>query len=309
MTAFPVVIHHNPDCGTSRNVLRIIEAAGYQPTIIPYLETGWTRAQLLALFAAANVTPRQALREKKSPAAELGLLAEGVGDEKILAAMLLHPILVERPFVATPLGVRLCRPSEAVLNLLERLPPGPFSKDDGELVVDAQGRPATAILAQGAFAVRAATPDDADALAAIYNQGIADRIATFETDPRTADTVKAWFDGKHPVMAALTPSGEIAACAASFAYADRCVYSGVAEFSVYTRRDQRGRGAGRAALAALIAAAPQAGLWKLVSRVFTENAASRALLKSVGFSEIGIHRAHGKLDGVWRDVIVVERLV
>jgi len=136
---FPVVIHHNPDCGTSRNTVMIVQAAGYEPTIIEYLETGWTRPQLLALFAAAGLTPRAALRETKSPAANLGLLEPDVPDETILKAMLQHPVLVNRPLVATPKGVRLCRPSEAVLDLLERLPPGPLAKEDGELVIDADG--------------------------------------------------------------------------------------------------------------------------------------------------------------------------
>jgi len=137
---FPVVIHHNPECGTSRNVLEIIRAAGYAPTVIPYLDTGWTRPQLLALFAAAGLTPRTALRETKSPAAELGLLDPVVEDETILEAMLVHPVLVNRPIVASPKGVRLCRPSEVVLDLLDRLPPGPLAKEDGQLIIDAEGR-------------------------------------------------------------------------------------------------------------------------------------------------------------------------
>jgi arsenate reductase len=137
---FPVVIHHNPDCGTSRNVLAAVKAAGYEPVVIDYLSEGWTRPQLLALFAAAGLTARQALREAKSPAAELGLLEPGVSEEALIAAMIRHPILVNRPFVATPKGVRLCRPSEAVLELLERWPPGPFSKEDGSLMIDAAGR-------------------------------------------------------------------------------------------------------------------------------------------------------------------------
>ncbi len=137
---FPVVIHHNPDCGTSRNVVAIVEAAGYAPTVVEYLQTGWTRPQLLALFAAAGLTPRAALRESKSPAASLGLLEDGVSDEVLLDAMLEHPILVNRPLVATPKGVRLCRPSEAVLDLLQRLPPGPLAKEDGELIIDEDGR-------------------------------------------------------------------------------------------------------------------------------------------------------------------------
>lgn len=135
-----VVIHHNPDCGTSRNVLAVIEAAGYVPVVIPYLQTGWTRPQLLALFAAADLTPRGALRETKSPAADLGLLDPAVSDEAILDAMLAHPVLVNRPIVCSPKGVRLCRPSERVLDLLDRWPPGPFLKEDGSLMIDAAGR-------------------------------------------------------------------------------------------------------------------------------------------------------------------------
>ena len=134
-----IVIHHNPDCGTSRNVVRIVEAAGYTPVVIEYLKTGWTRPQLLALFAAADLTPRTALRTSKSPAVELGLVEDGVTDESILAAMLEHPILVNRPIVACRNGVRLCRPSGTVLDLLDTWPSGPFEKEDGDLLIDAQG--------------------------------------------------------------------------------------------------------------------------------------------------------------------------
>jgi len=135
-----VVIHHNPDCATSRNVVAIVEAAGYAPTLIPYLDTGWTRPQLLALFAAADLTPRTALRTRKSPAEAMGLLDPSVPHDTLLDAMLDHPILVNRPIVCTPRGVRLCRPSEAVLDLLDRWPPGPFAKEDGTPILDATGR-------------------------------------------------------------------------------------------------------------------------------------------------------------------------
>ncbi|MEO1659921.1 MAG: arsenate reductase (glutaredoxin) [Pseudomonadota bacterium] len=134
MTAFPVIIHHNPACGTSRNVVAIVQAAGYAPEIIDYLETGWTKPQLLTLFAVAGLSPRQALRETKSPAQDLGLLEDGVGDEALLAAMLAHPVLVNRPIVASPKGVKLCRPSETVLDLLERVPSAPVYKEDGAQV-------------------------------------------------------------------------------------------------------------------------------------------------------------------------------
>ncbi len=135
-----VVIYHNPECGTSRNVLVVIEAAGYQPTVIEYLNAGWTRAQLLGLFAAADLTPRDALRESKSPAKELGLLEAGVSDDALLDAMVTHPVLVNRPIVCTPKGVKLCRPSEQVLDLLDQWPQGPYAKEDGSLMIDADGK-------------------------------------------------------------------------------------------------------------------------------------------------------------------------
>lgn len=134
------VIFHNPTCGTSRNVLEIIRKSGVEPTIIEYLECGWTRPQLLALFAAANVTLRQALRVSKSPAEALGLTDPAVGDAAILDAMCVHPVLVNRPIVATPLGVRLCRPSEIVLDILDPLPPGPLEKEDGTVLITADGK-------------------------------------------------------------------------------------------------------------------------------------------------------------------------
>jgi len=134
-----VVIYHNSTCGTSRNVLKIIQDAGYQPEIIEYLDEGWTRPQLLGLFAAANLTPKGALRTSKSPAKELGLLDESVSDDTILAAMLEHPVLVNRPIVCSEKGVKLCRPSEAVLDLLEKWPKGPYKKEDGELIINGMG--------------------------------------------------------------------------------------------------------------------------------------------------------------------------
>lgn len=138
-----VVIHHNPDCGTSRTVLAILDAAGLDPTVIPYLDTGWTRQQLLGLFAAADLTPRTALRTTRSPAEALGLLDPAVDEAALLDAMLDHPILVNRPIVCTPRGVRLCRPGELVLDLIDRWPPGPFAASDGRLLIDAGGNRVT----------------------------------------------------------------------------------------------------------------------------------------------------------------------
>nr|WP_321457367.1 arsenate reductase family protein [uncultured Cohaesibacter sp.] len=130
-----IVIHHNPECGTSRNVLEIIRLAGEEPIVINYLQEGWTKPQLQALFAAADLTPRQALRTSKSPAEELGLLDAAVTDEQILEEMLKHPVLVNRPIVCSPKGVKLCRPSEAVFALLDVASGTEFVKEDGEKVV------------------------------------------------------------------------------------------------------------------------------------------------------------------------------
>jgi arsenate reductase len=129
-----IVIHHNPDCGSSRNVLEIIRGFAGQPVVIEYLETGWTRGQLQALFAAAGLTPREALRVSKSPAEELGLTDPAVSDEVILDAMLEHPVLVNRPIVCTRKGVALCRPSEAVFALLDVASGATYTKEDIEVV-------------------------------------------------------------------------------------------------------------------------------------------------------------------------------
>jgi arsenate reductase len=130
---FPITIYHNPNCGTSRNTVAMVIAAGYAPTVVEYLKTGWTRPQLQSLLAAMGVRPRDILRHKGTPAAELGLLDPSVNDDRILDAMITHPILVERPIVVTPKGARLARPSEIVLDLLEAQP-AKFTKEDGEVV-------------------------------------------------------------------------------------------------------------------------------------------------------------------------------
>ena len=130
---FPITIYHNPDCGTSRNTLAMIEAAGYAPKVVEYCKAGWTRPQLDGLLVAMGATPRDVMRAKGTPAAELGLLDSSASDEAIIEAMIKHPILVNRPIVATPKGTKLCRPSEAVLELLDRRP-AEFTKEDGEIV-------------------------------------------------------------------------------------------------------------------------------------------------------------------------------
>src|SRR5881296_67730 len=155
---------------------------------------------------------------------------------------------------------------------------------------------------------RRANPADAAAIARIYNAGIEERVATFETRPRSAADVERWFDGVHPVVV-VEDEGGVFAFASTSPYRTRECYAGIAECSVYVAREARGRGAGRLAMEALIREAQAAGFWKLVSRIFPENAASRALVRSVGFREVGVYEKHGRLDGVWKDVIIVERLI
>jgi len=153
---------------------------------------------------------------------------------------------------------------------------------------------------------RAAGPADSAAIARIFNQGMEDRIATFETRPRSAAEVEKWFDGAHPVVV-LEQDGEVIAFASTSVYRARECYAGIAECSVYVERGRRGRGAGRAVLEALQAAARAAGFHKLVSRVFPENAASLAMLGRLGWRQVGRYERHGRLDGVWRDVVIVEK--
>jgi phosphinothricin acetyltransferase len=158
---------------------------------------------------------------------------------------------------------------------------------------------------------RAAALEDAAAIARIYSEGIADRVATFETDPRSAEDVRSLLEAKlgaHPAVV-VEDDGEIVAFAWVGPYSDRPCYAGVGEFSVYVARERRGTGSGGVALGALLDACERRGFWKLVSKVFPENTASLRLCARHGFTEIGVHRRHGRLDGEWRDCVVVERLL
>lgn len=155
---------------------------------------------------------------------------------------------------------------------------------------------------------RLATVEDAEAIAKIYNQGIEDRLATFETRARTTEDIKVWFSAFYTVIV-VEDEGIISAFSAIFPYAQRECYAGVREFSVYVSRDHRSKGAGRFAMEALIAESRRQGVWKLLSRVFPENKQSLRLLGSLGFRQVGTYERHAQLDGEWRDVVIVEYLV
>lgn len=135
-----IVIYHNPECGTSRNALAMIRNAGIEPHVVEYLKTPPSRAMLVGLIERAGLAPRALLREKGTPFAELGLADETFSDDALVDAMMAHPILINRPLVVSPLGVKLCRPSEAVLDLIPSAQQGAFAKEDGEKVIDADGQ-------------------------------------------------------------------------------------------------------------------------------------------------------------------------
>ncbi|AIT08478.1 arsenate reductase (plasmid) [Sphingomonas taxi] len=138
--AVDIVIYHNPECGTSRNTLAMIRNAGIEPHVVEYLKTPPSRALLVELIDRAGITPRDLLREKGTPYAELGLADTSLSDDALVDAMMAHPVLINRPLVVSPLGVKLCRPSEVVLDLLPEPQQGAFAKEDGEKVVDASGQ-------------------------------------------------------------------------------------------------------------------------------------------------------------------------
>jgi L-amino acid N-acyltransferase YncA len=162
-----------------------------------------------------------------------------------------------------------------------------------------------------AITTRLATPADAPAIAAIYNEGIADRVATFETEPRTPEQIAALLSNKGDTFPTVVAErdGEVVAWAGASAYRARPAYAGVAEHSVYVARAARGTGAGRITLNALCRLYAERGFWKILSRIFPENAASLALHEKCGFRVVGIYQRHGKLDGEWRDCVIVERLL
>ena len=138
--AVDIVIYHNPECGTSRNTLAMIRNAGIEPHVVEYLKTPPSRALLVELIDRAGITPRDLLREKGTPYAELGLGDTSLSNDALVDAMMAHPVLINRPLVVSPLGVKLCRPSEAVLDLLPAAQQGAFAKEDGEQIVDASGQ-------------------------------------------------------------------------------------------------------------------------------------------------------------------------
>jgi L-amino acid N-acyltransferase YncA len=161
------------------------------------------------------------------------------------------------------------------------------------------------------ISIRAAEARDVPAITAIYNAGIAERSATFETEPRSEEHIAARLQqlDRYPLLVAIDDAGTVVGWAGLTEYSRRACYAGIAEFSIYLARDARGHGIGKTLLLALVEAAAQRGFWKILSRVFTFNAASRALCRSCGFREVGVYEKHGRLDDRWLDVVIVERVI
>jgi L-amino acid N-acyltransferase YncA len=156
--------------------------------------------------------------------------------------------------------------------------------------------------------IRPAQPDDAAQIAEVYNHGIADRIATFETEPRQTEDLKGWFSDKYPFLV-FVQAGVVLGFVRASSYRERQCYAGIAEYSVYVSRTARGQGVGDALMVAFLPALRQAGFWKVLSRIFPENTASLALCQKHGFKQVGVYEKHAQLDGVWRDVVIVEKVL
>jgi phosphinothricin acetyltransferase len=236
---------------------------------------------------------------------ELGLPLVRGPFATLAAARAAVPEARRAPAPESPLAERMLAAERGEARRDEETGTGPkVSRGRSHPAVEGTARPADV----PRLDARPARPDDASAIARIYNVGIESREATFETEPRSRGDVLGWFDGRHPIVV-VTRGDEIVAFAATFEYRARAAYSGVAEFSVYADPERRRQGAGRMAMQRLIDDAAGAGFWKLVSRVFPDNEPSRALLRGVGFREVGTYRRHARLDGEWRDAVIVERLL
>jgi phosphinothricin acetyltransferase len=305
-THFPVVIFHNPDCGTSRNTLALIKAAGYEPEIVEYLKAGWTRPHLLALFAAAGVSPREALRGKEAAAIDPALLADDAPEAIIIDAMIAHPVLVQRPFVATPKGVRLCRPrSEVALDVLERRPLQDFVKEDGQIIAAARAR-------HPPLAIRTAREADIPAIAAIYAHAVSTGTASYELVPPSeaemAQRFAAIVGAGYPYLVAES-DGEIIGYAYASAFRARPAYCFTAENSVYIAPRHQARGGGRALMARLIADLESLGFRQIIAVIGDgrKNVASIRLHAALGFTHAGLIEDSGFKFDRWLDTVLMQK--
>lgn len=308
-----VTIYHNPQCGTSRNTLGLIRNAGIEPVIIEYLVQPPGRELLAAMIRAAGLTVREALRQKGTPYAELGLDDARLPDDELLDAMMRHPILINRPFVVSSLGTRLCRPSEVVLDILPQPQRGYFAKKDGEVVIDANGqrvsarRPAT-----NAVQVREATPVDAAAIAQIYNYYVGNTVITFEEEAVPADEMSrriAEVQSRSLPWLVGELDGEIVGYSYAAPWKARAAYRQSVETTIYLRHGMEGRGIGRTLYSALLPILRERGIHAVIGGAALPNPASAALHAALGFERVATFREVGFKFGRRIDVAYWQRVL
>ena len=302
--SFPVVIFHNPECGASRTTLALIRAAGYEPEIIDYVKVGWTQVQLLTLFAAARLSPREALREKEAQTRDPTLLtADGPA---LIAAMSAAPILVQRPFVATPIGVRLCRPEATVLDVLERRPAPDALQSDGQVDRSASTR--------FSIALRAALMTDIPTITAIYAHAVLNGTASYElvapSEDEMAKRFAAIIEAGYPYWVAQS-NGAVIGYAYASAFRARPAYRFMAENSVYVAPNQQARGVGRALMERLTLDLERLGFRQIIAVIGDgrANAASVRLHRAMGFSEAGVIKGSGFKFERWLETVLMQKLL
>lgn len=302
-----VTIYHNPSCGTSRNVLALIQNAGIEPTVIEYLKTPPDRATLEQLIGRMGIRPRDLLRQKGTPYEELGLAAEHWTDAQLIDQMLSHPILINRPIVITPWGVKLCRPSELVLDILALPQSGPLSKENGELLIDAHGRrvPSDYSERHSQLMIRPALPSDAEQIADIYNHYVLTSAITFEESavsaPEMAGRILEIQSTKLPWLTAVR-----AARVMGYAYAGkwklRSAYRFSTEVTVYVGPGLEGTGVGSALYRQLLAALKLSGVHAVIGGIALPNDASVRLHEKFGFKKVAHFQEVGFKFNRWVDV-------
>lgn len=307
-----VTIYHNPQCGTSRNTLGLIRNAGIEPVIIEYLVQPPGRDLLAAMIRAAGLTVREALRQKGTPYAELGLDDARLPDDELLEAMMRHPILINRPFVVSSLGTKLCRPSEVVLDILPLPQRGYFAREDGQVVIDANGQRVSHRPATNAAQVRAATHLDAGTIAQIYNYYVGNTVITFEEDAVPADEMSRRIT---EVQARGLPwlvaerDGEIVGYSHAAPWKARAAYRQSVETTIYLRHGMEGRGIGRTLYSALLPILKERGIHAVIGGAALPNPASVALHAALGFERVATFREVGFKFGRRIDVAYWQRIL
>jgi arsenate reductase len=302
-----VTIYHNPSCGTSRNVLALIQNAGIKPTVIDYLKTPPDRATLELLIGKMSIRPRDLLRQKGTPYEELGLAAEHWTDAQLIDQMLAHPILINRPIVITPWGVKLCRPSQVVLDILPLPQHGPFAKEDGELLIDDRRRRVSSASNErdSELVIRPTLPDDAEQIAEIYNHYVRTSAITFEetavSAPEMAGRILEIQSSPLPWLTAVK-GARIVGYAYAGKWKTRSAYRFSTEVTVYVGPGLEGTGVGSALYRQLLASLESSGVHAVIAGIALPNHASTRLHEKFGFKKVAHFQEVGFKFDRWVDV-------